>query len=144
MVNDNIAARAISNPSNLSQLSINSYVIRTALDTLFGTNQDLSMAMFYSPNTNVMLSKDDGFTSAPREARSALMVGLKASFINTIQTGTVNTEDWFVLEYYGRIFLMRVVNNDGMYAACLFDLVDIIYQPQTIAFIKFFVSGYPG
>ena len=144
MVNDNIAARAISNPSNLSQLSINSYVIRTALDTLFGTNQDLSMAMFYSPNTNVMLSKDDGFTSAPREARSALMVGLKASFINTIQTGTVNTEDWFVLEYYGRIFLMRVVNNDGMYAACLFDLVDIIYQPQTIAFIKFFVQGYPG
>ena len=56
---NNVAARSLSVPSPTAQISINTYVIRTAMDTLFTTSPDLSMMMFYCPQTNIILCNHD-------------------------------------------------------------------------------------
>lgn len=123
---NNIAARSLSVPSPTAQISINTYVIRTAMDTLFNTSPNLSMMMFYCPQTNIMIEKDDGFLHWEAVNKTSLISAIKASFIKQIQQQTPLSEDWYVQELEGRYFVRRDIGGEGIYCAALFDLQEVL------------------
>ena len=126
LVNDNIAARSLSIPSPTTQITINAYVIRTALETLFNTSANLDMMMFYCPDTSIMISKDNGFLNLQQENKAQIMTGLKASYIKSVHEGSLENGVWTVEELYGRRFLRCNIDNGEIYCTCLFDLQGIL------------------
>ncbi len=122
LLTSNIAARALSVPSASAQVTINAYVIRTALDTLFNSSNNISMMMFYCPQTNIMITKDDGFPDLWDNDKNSIISGIKASYISNAQSNTLISDEWMLEEISGRMFLRYNSQNDDIYIACLIDI----------------------
>lgn len=125
---NNVAARSLSVPSPTAQISINTYVIRTAMDTLFTTSPDLSMMMFYCPQTNIMIAKDDGFVDWKAVNKTSLISQIKATYIKQVQSGQTIKDDWYIQEAGNRYFVCRSVSYEDIYCSVLFDLQGILQQ----------------
>lgn len=144
IADNNIAARSLGNPNSYyANISINSYVIRTIFDTLFITNRTLSMTMVYCPQTNILLSKDDGFIGWEDVDMTQVIYKVKASFMDNVQNGFFQQEGWYVQNIMGRNFLTYVTFSDGIYCTCLFDLQGMLeeiasngFQPVHMAFTE--------
>lgn len=126
LVEDNIAAKSLGVPSKTSQISINAYVIRTAMDTLFNTSPSLNMMMFYCPNTSVMIYKDNGFPDLEIKDKVSFISGLKASYIKSAQEGTDATDGWQLKNLSDYPFLQQSIRCGDLCCSCLFDLNGIL------------------
>lgn len=122
LTSNNIAARSLSMPSKSGQIIMNSYVLRTAMDTIFNTSPNLNMMILYFPNTNILLVKDDGFLNWKVANKTSLIAQIKASYINEVQSGVVKEDDWCIQEVEGRAFLRRDIGGNGVHCMALLDI----------------------
>ncbi len=123
---DNTATSALSRELSTDQFYRYVYAVRTALQTVFNTSDTLEMMMFYFPNSNVLLNKDEGFVNLTTNDKLSLISSTKAKFMKDVMDDALQQDVWLV-EAMGNCVMLRYnVGYDDTYCAVLFDLKEIL------------------